>query len=100
MRALVEIKQDMQTPRPMDAPNPRSHRFITGVPLAARANQGAATVSTKVSDTSLRHTNDDHNGCSMARIRPTISHFAITAVAPATAPAINNTTPPANAVHR
>jgi hypothetical protein len=39
--------------------------FITGVPLAARANHGAATVSTNVSATSLRHTNDDHSGNSL-----------------------------------
>ena len=61
-------------------PAPRSHRFITGVPLAARANHGAATVSTKVSATSLRQTNDDHSGCSPAGIRPTTSHFAATAM--------------------
>jgi len=35
---------------------------MTGVPLAARANHGAATVSTNVSDSSLRHTKDDHSG--------------------------------------
>ena len=88
------------TPRPIVAPRPRNHRFITGVPLAARANHGAATVSTNVSATSWRHTNDDHNGCSMAVIRPTTSHFAITAIAPATAPATSSTTPEASAVHK
>src|SRR5882757_229353 len=88
------------TPRPIDAPSARSHRFITGVPLAALANHGAATVSTNVSDTSLRHTNDDHRGCSTARMRPTHSHFATTAMPPATAPVTSSTTPPANAVHR
>ena len=85
------------TPRPILAPNARNHRFITGVPLAARANHGAATVSTKVSDTSLRQTKDDHSVCSLTRMRPTTSHFAITAEAPATAPAISSTTPPPSA---
>ena len=69
------------------------------MPLAARANHGPATVSTKVSDTSLRHTNDDHSGCSTAWIRPTTSHFAITAMPPATAPATSSTTPPTRAAH-
>ena len=82
------------------APSARSHRFITGVPLAALANHGAATVSTNVSDTSLRHTNDDHSGCSTARMRPTHSHFATTAMPPATAPVTSSTAPPANAAQR
>ena len=37
------------------------------MPAAALANHGAATISTKVSTTSLRHTNELHSGCSPAR---------------------------------
>ena len=85
------------TPRPILAPNARSHTFITGVPLAARANHGAATVSTKVSDTSFRQMNDDHSACSPTLILPTTSHFATTAQTPATAPATSSTTPPPSA---
>jgi len=70
---------------------------FTGVPLAALANQGPATVSTKVSETSLRHTNDDHSGNSPARIRPTRSHFAATAAPAATPPAASSTSPPHSA---
>ena len=44
-------------------------------------------VSTNVSETSLRQTNDDHSGCSFASMRPTHSHFAAVATPPATAPA-------------
>ena len=46
------------TPRPILEPRQRSHRLSTGVPVAARANHGAATSSTKLSTTSLRHTNE------------------------------------------
>jgi hypothetical protein len=74
--------------------------FITGVPLAARANHGAATVSTNVSATSLRHTNEDHSGNSPALIRPTTSHFAATVIPPAIAPAASNTSPPQSAAHQ
>ena len=52
-----------------------------GCPRRRAANHGAATISTKVSTTSLRQTNEHHSGCSTARIRPTSSHFAITAMA-------------------
>ena len=38
--------------------------FSTAVPVAARANHGAATVSTKASATSFRQTNELHSGCS------------------------------------
>ena len=60
---------------------PRAHAGTgsgTACPTAARANHGAATISTNVSTTSLRHTKALHNGCSTARIRPTSSHFAAT----------------------
>ena len=38
------------------------------MPAAARANHGAATISVKVSDTSVRQTKLDQSGCSPARI--------------------------------
>ena len=41
-------------------------RCSAGVPAAARANHGAATISTKVSASSLRQTKELHSGCSPA----------------------------------
>src|SRR5437870_1267292 len=86
-----------QTPRPTLAPSDRSHTFKTGVPVAARANHGAATISTKVSTTSLRQTNELHSGYSTARVRPTSTHLAALVTAPATAPATNSTMPDSSA---
>ena len=77
----------------MRAPSVRSHTASAGVPAAARANHGAATISTNVSDTSVRHTKLDHSGCSPARIRPTNAHFAIVETSAATAPAASITMP-------
>ncbi len=68
----------------MRAPRLRSHAASAGVPVACSANHGRATVSTKVSCTSLRHTNDDQSGCSRASIRPTNTHFASVDTAAAT----------------
>src|SRR6202008_250363 len=88
-----------QTPLPILAPSERSQRFSTGVPAAAFANQGAATSSTKLSTTSLRQTNELHNGYSTARGPPRISHLAAVAIPPATAPAARITAPDSTSVH-
>ena len=63
------------------------------MPAALRANQGAATISVKVSETSVRHTKLDHSGCSPARIGPTMSHLAATDTPAASAPAASMTNP-------
>src|SRR3546814_4474405 len=67
--------------------------FSTAVPVAARANHGAATVSTKASATSFRQTNELHSGCSTLAMRPTTIHLAAMVIAPATAPATSRITP-------
>ena len=65
------------TPRPTLAPEASAATATSdGVPAAALANHGAATISTNVSTTSLRQTNELHSGCSPARIRPTTTHLA------------------------
>ena len=69
------------------------------MPVAARANHGAATTSTKVSASSLRQTNELHSGCSEGRIRPTRSHFATTVTPAATRPAASSTGPPRSTAH-
>ena len=71
---------------------------MAGVPAAARANQGAARYSVKVSATSLRQMKPDQSGCSPAAMRPTNTFFASTVTAAATAPAASSTSPPARAV--
>src|SRR6516165_9608774 len=81
------------TPRPICAPRVRSQKFSTAVPDAALANHGAATISTKVSTTSLRHTNGLHSGYSVTLVLPTSAHFATVAAPPATAPAASRTSP-------
>ena len=48
----------------------RSHTASAGVPAAACANHGAATISMNVSDTSVRQTKLDQSGCSPALMRP------------------------------
>ncbi len=63
---------------PDAAPDPGAQRCAArgsapAVPAAARANHGAASISTKVSTTSLRQTNELHSGCSPTRSRPTSS---------------------------
>ena len=63
------------------------------MPVADCANQGAATISTKVSATSVRQTNDDQSGCSPTRMRPTTVHFAAVLTAAATTPAPSITIP-------
>ena len=63
------------------------------MPAAALANHGAATISTNVSTTSLRQTNELHSGCSPGRIRPTITHLATVVVAAAISPAARMTAP-------
>ncbi len=82
----------------MRAPRVRSHAASAGVPVHCSANHGRATVSTKVSCTSFRHTNDDHSGCSPASIRPTKAHFAVVDTAAATAPATMSTGPASRTV--
>ncbi len=62
----------------------RSHTASAGVPAAARANHGAATISTNVSDTSVRQTKLDQSGCSPALMRPTNAHLAIVETSAAT----------------
>ena len=59
----------------------------SGVPATARANHGAATTSTNVSASSLRHTNELHSGWAPGRSRPISSHFAATVTSAATSPA-------------
>ena len=71
----------------------RSHTARAGVPAAAWANHGAATISTNVSDTSVRQTKLDQSGCSPALMRPTKAHFAIVDTSAATAPAASITMP-------
>ena len=84
----------------MLAPRERSQTAIAGVPTAARANQGAASISVKVSLTSVRHTKLDHSGFSPARIGPTIAHFARVVIPAAAAPAASITMPESNSVHQ
>ena len=62
----------------------------SGVPVTARANQGAATTSTKVSASSLRHTKELHSGWLPGPSRPTSSHFASTVTAAASSPATHS----------
>ena len=64
-----------------------------GVPEAFSANQGRATISTKLSETSLRQINDDQSGCSDASIRPTSIHLTTVVTPAATAPPKSITTP-------
>src|SRR6478735_5849092 len=80
----------------MRAPSVRNHRLSTDVPDAALANHGAATISTKVSITSLRQTNELHSAYWVTRVRPTNSHFATAATPPATAPTASNASPPSS----
>src|SRR6266571_3195435 len=59
----------------MLAPIVSSHAVRTGVPPACPTSHGTASTSTKVSASSLRHTNELHSGCSTGANRPTSSHF-------------------------
>ena len=69
------------------------------MPTVALANHGPATISVKVSDTSVRQTKLDHSGCSPARIGPTSTHFTAVVTSAATSPAASITTPETTAVH-
>ncbi len=82
---------------PIFAPSPRNHQTMAGVPVAARANHGALTISMKVSTTSFRQMKELQSGCSPERIRPTSSHLAATALAAAVTPATRTTNPPRTA---
>ena len=75
-RPRAASRSRTRRPLPILAPSDRSQTLSTGVPVAARANHGAATTSTKVSASSLRQTNELHSGWSDARRRPTSSHLA------------------------
>ena len=67
--------------------------LIAGVPVAVHANHGPATISTKVSTTSLRQTKGLQSGCSTARMGPTTTHLAAVVIAAAKAPTTARTTP-------
>ncbi len=88
------------TPRPIREPSSRSIALRIGVPVAGRAIHGAARSSTNESATSLRHTNDDHSGCSPARILPTNTHLASTETTSATSPAYASASPEVSAAAR
>src|SRR5262249_16367578 len=86
-----------QTPAPILAPSVRSQPVSNGVPGTEPANHGTARVSKKASASSLRPTNELHNGCSTRVNLPTNVHLATVATPAAIRPATNSSTPPPSA---